>query len=97
MQHAGRYWISGFIRHYKQHLERLKGAALPIVLSTKENHEFVVQDMESYLRMFAVFDRSEAAQGIRRGLEDVRAGRSKPASQFFHDVRKGLKAREHTA
>ena len=32
-------------------------------------------------------DRDEALQGIRRGLEDVKAGRTKPASQVFDELR----------
>ena len=31
---------------------------------------------------------AEAVEGIRRGYEDVRAGRSRPAAEFLADLRK---------
>ena len=30
-------------------------------------------------------DYQEAVQGIRRGYEDLKAGRTRPASKFFHE------------
>jgi predicted transcriptional regulator len=33
-------------------------------------------------------DFSEAAEGIRHGYEDVRAGRTRPATEFFADLRR---------
>jgi hypothetical protein len=33
-------------------------------------------------------DFGEAVEGIRRGSEDVKAGRTRPAAQFFADVRR---------
>jgi predicted transcriptional regulator len=33
-------------------------------------------------------DFAEAAEGIRRGYEDVKAGRTRPAAEFFADLRR---------
>lgn len=33
-------------------------------------------------------DFAEAADGIRRGLEDVRAGRTRPAAEFLAEMRR---------
>ena len=33
-------------------------------------------------------DREEAVEGIRRGYEDVRAGRTRPAAEFLAEMRR---------
>ena len=42
--------------------------------------------LASYLE-WELQDFTEAVEGIRRGYEDVRAGRTKPASEFLADMR----------
>jgi PHD/YefM family antitoxin component YafN of YafNO toxin-antitoxin module len=57
----------------------------PLVLTINGKAELVVQDAEAYQ---ALLDRVEAIEGIRRGLADVKAGRTKPARQVFTRLRR---------
>jgi hypothetical protein len=57
----------------------------PMVLTINGKAELVVQDAEAYQ---ALLDRVEATEGIQRGLADVNAGRTKPASQVFARLRR---------
>ena len=47
-----------------------------IELTVNGRAEIVVQDADAYQKLLEAADRAEALEGIRRGLEDVRAGRT---------------------
>ena len=90
IQLADIHSLTDFLRNHKEHIERLKAAGRPEVLTVNGKAESVVQDAASYQRLLEAVDQVEAVQGLVRGLEDVKAGRSKPAKQFFEDMRKKL-------
>jgi predicted transcriptional regulator len=46
---------------------------------------FWMAQVISYQCMLDTLDYTEAVEGIRRGLEDVEAGRTRPASEFFEE------------
>jgi predicted transcriptional regulator len=48
----------------------------------------VVQDVKSYKKLLDAIDRAEAIEGIRRGLEDVKAGRTRPAKEVHNELLK---------
>jgi PHD/YefM family antitoxin component YafN of YafNO toxin-antitoxin module len=62
-----------------------------LVLTVNGKAQLVVQDAESYQNILEALDRAEAVEGIRRGLEDVKNGRTKPAKQFLTEMRKKYK------
>lgn len=80
--------LTDFLRNYKDHIKRLKKAGRAEVLTVNGKAELVVQDAESYQRLLDAVDRAQAVEGVLRGLENVRAGQTKPAKQFFDDMRK---------
>jgi hypothetical protein len=80
--------LTDFLRNHKEHIERLKKAGRPEVLTINGKAELVVQDAASYQKLLDALDHVDTIRGIVRGLEDVKAGRSKPAKQFFEDMRK---------
>ncbi len=80
--------LTDFLRNHKEHIQRLKKAGRPEVLTINGKAELVVQDADSYQKLLDALDQVETIRGIVRGLEDVKAGRSKPAKQFFEDMRK---------
>jgi hypothetical protein len=55
------------------------------VLTVNGRAEVVVQDAAAYQ---ALLDRVETIEGIQRGLQDVKAGRVKPAKQVFDRLRR---------
>lgn len=69
-------------------LEQLRESGQPIVLSINGQAEVVVQDDGSYQRLWELVDRLETIAGIRRGLEDMKAGRGQPAKEALEEIRK---------
>ena len=80
--------LTDFQRRAKEYLSRLKKSGRPVVLTINGKAEFVVQDAVSYQRMLDLIDRAEAIEGIRRGLEEVEQGKTRPAKQVFAKMRK---------
>jgi hypothetical protein len=55
------------------------------VLTINGKAKIVVQDAAAYQELV---DRLESIEGIRRGLGDVKAGRTKPAREVFDRLRR---------
>jgi prevent-host-death family protein len=77
--------LSDFKRNTSELLERLKSTGSPLVLTINGKAEIVVQDAAAYQQLV---DRLESIEGIRRGLGDVKAGRTKPAREVLHRLRR---------
>lgn len=80
--------LTDFQRNPKEHIKRLKGSGKPQILTVNGKSEIIVQDVISYQNILDYIDRLEAVAGIRRGIEEVRQGKTKPASQVFESMRK---------
>jgi prevent-host-death family protein len=78
--------LTDFQRHTKAHLKRLKETGRPQVLTVNGRAEVVVQDAAAYQALLDTVDRAEALEGIRRGLEDVKAGRTRPLADALADL-----------
>jgi prevent-host-death family protein len=77
--------LSDFKRNTVELLDRLRETGHPLVLTVNGKAELVVQDAAAYQ---ALLDRLETIEGLRRGLADVKAGRTKPAKQVFERLRR---------
>jgi prevent-host-death family protein len=77
--------LSDFKRNTSELLDRLKKSGNPLVLTINGRAEVVVQDAGAYQELL---DRVETIEGIKRGLVDVRAGRTKPAREVFNRLRR---------
>ena len=77
--------LSDFKRNTVALLDRLRETGSPLVLTVNGKAELVVQDAAAYQ---ALLDRVETIEGIQRGLQDVKAGRMKPAMQVFDRLRR---------
>jgi PHD/YefM family antitoxin component YafN of YafNO toxin-antitoxin module len=78
--------FTDFQRHTKAHLKRLKKTGKPHVLTVNGRAEVVMQDAEAYQKLLEAVDRAEALEGLRRGLEDVKAGRTRPLGDAIDDL-----------
>lgn len=67
--------LTDFLRNHKQHIAHLKESGEPEVLTVNGKAEVIVQDAESYQSILDALDRFELAEAIRRGNEDIAAGR----------------------
>jgi len=80
--------VSDFKRNTSDYVRRMKRTGHPLVLTINGRAELVVQDAGSYQKLLVLVDRLEAIEGIRRGLEDVKSGRTQPAGRAFDDIRR---------
>ena len=78
--------LTDFQRNTKAHLKRLKKTGKPQVLTVNGHAEIVVQDADAYQKLLEAVDRAEALEGIRRGVEDVKAGRTRPLAEAIDEL-----------
>ena len=80
--------LSDFKRRTGRFLQQIHETGHPVVLTINGKAELVVQDAEGYQRLLDFMDHLGAIAGIKRGLEDVKAGRTRPATAVFDDFRR---------
>lgn len=80
--------LTDFQRNAREYIERLKETGRPEVLTINGKAELVIQDADSYQKLLDAIDRAEAIEGIRRGLEQMEAGQSRPLGEFDASMRK---------
>lgn len=83
--------LSNFKRNTPDFLRQLKETGQPVVLTINGKAELVVQDAASYQKLLDLAEEARVLDGIRRGLEDVKAGRTQPIAEAFADIRRELK------
>src|SRR5438876_4941078 len=67
-------------------VRQLKESGEPVIIQT-EGEDIVVQDAASYILLLEQLERAETIAGIRGGLEDMYAGRTKPLDKAFARIR----------
>lgn len=80
--------LTDFKRNTSEFLDKLRETGRPQVLTVNGRAQVVVQDAEAYQRLLELVERAEAIEGIRRGLEDVEQGRTKPATDALAKIRR---------
>ena len=79
--------LSEFHEHAPEFLQQLKETGAPIILTVDGKAEVIVQDAASYQKMLDFIEEATTLEGIRRGLEDMRAGRTITFEEFKKVVR----------
>jgi PHD/YefM family antitoxin component YafN of YafNO toxin-antitoxin module len=59
-----------------------------VVLTVNGKAELVVQDAEAYQQLLELAERLKVIEGIRRGLDDVKAGRTQPVEEALEEIRR---------
>ena len=77
--------LTTFRRSSSEFIKHLKKSKRPMVLTVNGKAAAVVQDAEAYQRLLDVAAQADAEEGIRQGLEDAKAGRVRPAEEFFDE------------
>ena len=80
--------LSDFKRNTPDFIEQLEQSGRPVVLTVNGKAKVVVQDAHSYQKLMDSLDRAETLEAIRLGLEDIKAGRTRPVQEFLADLRK---------
>ena len=70
--------LSDFKRKTSKFLDRLKKTGEPVILTVNGKAELIVQDAASYQRLLESAEQAESLQFLRRSLEDIEAGRTRP-------------------
>jgi prevent-host-death family protein len=75
--------LTTFRRQSSDFIKQLKKSKRPIVLTVNGKAAAVVQDPEAYQRLLDIAASADEEEAIRQGLADVKAGRTRPAREFF--------------
>jgi prevent-host-death family protein len=79
--------LTDFKQRTPEFVEQLKETGEPLVLTINGKAALVVQDAESYQRLLDVAEEARVLDGIRKGLEDMKAGRSVSLGEFKKRIR----------
>ncbi len=82
--------LTDFKKNTPEFLQQLKETGEPVVLTINGRAELVVQDAAAYQKLREVAEEARVLEGIRQGLEDMRAGRTQPLAEAFADIRRDL-------
>lgn len=82
--------LTDFKKNTPEFLQQLKDTGEPVVLTINGRAELVVQDAASYQKLLDLAEEARVLEGIRKGLEDVRAGRTQDLAGAFADIRREL-------
>jgi prevent-host-death family protein len=80
--------LTDFKKNTPDFLRQMKETGEPIVLTINGKAVLVVQDAESYQKLLDLTEDARVIEGIRRGLEDIKAGRTLSLDDFKEHVRK---------
>lgn len=80
--------LTDFQRNVKAHLKQMKKTGRPRILTVNGKAELVVHDAGSYQKLLELLDQVEAIEGIRRGLDDVQHGRTRPFDEALENLRR---------
>lgn len=75
--------LTTFRRQSGDFMKQLKKSKRPVVLTVNGKAAAVVQDAAAYQRLLDIAASADEEEGIRQGLEDVKAGRTRPVREFF--------------
>ena len=73
--------------HLAEFVDQLRRNSAPATLSINGRPGLVVDDRESFRLLIELVDRLETIASVRRGIEDVRMGRTFSLDEFKEEVR----------
>jgi PHD/YefM family antitoxin component YafN of YafNO toxin-antitoxin module len=69
-------------------LEELREVGRALLLTVNGRAEIAVMGAATFQKVLEAMDTLDALRGIREGLDDVKAGRTRPANEFFAELSK---------
>lgn len=81
------YPLTDFQENPAECINRLRQTRHPIELTVNGTTEMVLLDADSFKQLLEAADYADAVEGIKRGIEDIQAGRTRPAKEFFEEMR----------
>lgn len=83
--------LSVFKRDTAKFRRQLKKTKQPIILTVNGKADMVVIDADSYDEYLREKDHLDMIASVNRGIDDMRAGRTKPAEEVFREFEKKYK------
>jgi prevent-host-death family protein len=74
--------LTDFKKNTSEFVNQLKQTGEPVVLTINGHAELVVQDAAAYQKLRQVGEEARVLEGIRKGLEDMHAGRTVSLDEF---------------
>ncbi len=81
--------LTTFRTHSADIMQHLKDTKRPVTLTVDGKPAAVLQDAEAYQHLLDLAAEASAAEGIRQGLDDLEAGRTRPAAEVLDELRNG--------
>lgn len=78
--------LSNFKRNTSDFVDQLKKSGRPVILTINGKAELVVQDAESYQRLFEISERLETIEALKPAIEEMKAGKGEPAEVIFSEL-----------
>jgi PHD/YefM family antitoxin component YafN of YafNO toxin-antitoxin module len=75
--------LSSFTREPASKLKTLRKDGEPLILTVGGKAKYVIHDAASYRKLLNALDRAEAIAGVRRGLQDVERGKTRPIADVI--------------
>jgi prevent-host-death family protein len=79
--------LTDFKRHTAEFIDQIKATGQPLVLTVNGKAELVVQDAASYQDLLELKERMETVEALRKSLESVHNGRTRPLEEVFEELR----------
>ncbi len=83
--------LSVFKRDSAKFIRQMKKTGEPIVLTVNGKAAAIVHDPDSYEEYVRDKDRRDMIASVKRGIDDMKAGRTKPADEVFREFEKKYK------
>jgi PHD/YefM family antitoxin component YafN of YafNO toxin-antitoxin module len=79
--------LTDFQRNAKAFLKELDRSRLPILLTVNGKPALVVQHPETFSKMYNAIEQGYDTEALRKGLEDLHAGRVEPLDKVARSLR----------
>jgi PHD/YefM family antitoxin component YafN of YafNO toxin-antitoxin module len=80
--------LTDFKKNTSEFIKQLKDTGEPLVLTINGKAELVVQAVGPFQKLLDLAEEARVVEGIRQGLEDMKAGRTISLGAFKEHVRK---------
>jgi hypothetical protein len=75
------------LRNMVEFVRQLQETGQPVIITIGGKAELVVEDATSVRKLLKLVDRLETIEGVRAGLEEMKAGMGRPAEELFEELR----------
>ena len=79
--------LTDFKKNTSAFINQLKETGDPVVLTINGKAELVVQDAAAYQKLHQLAEEARVLEGIRQGIEDMKAGRTISLDEFKQHAR----------